>query len=58
MANMTSAKEVAKTMADDATHHFNKEVDCSRVYVTENPLLAVGYAVAAGFLLGLFISRR
>lgn len=58
MAKMVSAKEVAKNVAADARKHFNDGVDCSRGYVKEHPLEAVGYAAAIGFLLGLLISRR
>jgi ElaB/YqjD/DUF883 family membrane-anchored ribosome-binding protein len=58
ITKMASAKEVAKIMAADARKHFNEGVDCSRGYVKENPLQAVGYAAAIGFLLGLLISRR
>lgn len=58
MTKMASAKEVAKIVAADARRHFNEGVDCSRGYVKEHPLQAVGYAAAIGFLLGLLISRR
>lgn len=58
MAKMVSAKEVAKIVAADARKHFNDGVDCSRGYVKEHPLQAVGYAAAIGFLLGLLVSRR
>lgn len=58
MAKMASAKEVAKIVAADARKHFNERVDCSRGYVKEHPLQAVGYAAAIGFLLGLLVSRR
>ncbi len=58
MSKMASAKEVAKIVAADARKHFNDGVDSSRGYVKENPLQAVGYAAAIGFLLGLLISRR
>jgi ElaB/YqjD/DUF883 family membrane-anchored ribosome-binding protein len=58
MTKMASAKEVAKIVAADARKHFNEGVDCSRGYVKDNPLQAVGYAAAIGFLLGLLISRR
>lgn len=58
MERMASAKAVAKIVAADARKHFNDGVDCSRGYVKENPLQAVGYAAAFGFLLGLLVSRR
>lgn len=58
MAKMASTKELAKNMAAEAREHFNDGVDCSREYVKENPLQAVGYAAAIGFLLGLLVSRR
>jgi len=58
MAKMVSAKVVAKNVAADARKHFNDGVDCSRGYVKEHPLEAVGYAAALGFLLGLLVSRR
>ena len=58
MEKMASAKVVAKIVAADARKHFNDGVDCSRGYVKEHPLQAVGYAAAIGFLLGLLVSRR
>ena len=58
MAKVASAKEAAQTVAADARKHFNEGVDCSRGYVKEHPLQAVGYATAIGFLLGLLVSRR
>jgi len=58
IAKMASVKEVAKIVAADARKHFNEGVDCSRGYVKEHPLQAVGYAAAIGFLLGLLVARR
>jgi ElaB/YqjD/DUF883 family membrane-anchored ribosome-binding protein len=58
MEKVAYVKEVAQSAADDARKHFNEGVDCSRGYVKEHPLQAVGYATAIGFLLGLLVSRR
>jgi ElaB/YqjD/DUF883 family membrane-anchored ribosome-binding protein len=58
MDKVASTREAAQDMAEDAREQFDHGVECSRDYVKERPLQAVGYAAAAGFLLGLLLARR
>ena len=58
MAKIASTKDAASDLADDAREQFDHGIECSKDYVKERPLQSVGYAAAAGFLLGVLITRR
>ena len=58
MAKIASTKDAASDLADDTREQFDHGIECSKDYVKERPLQSVGYAAAAGFLLGVLITRR
>jgi ElaB/YqjD/DUF883 family membrane-anchored ribosome-binding protein len=58
MQKFAATRDTAQDMAEDAREQFDHGVECSRDYVKERPLQAVGYAAVAGFLLGLLLARR
>jgi ElaB/YqjD/DUF883 family membrane-anchored ribosome-binding protein len=57
MEKIAAAKESARNIADNARDQFQHGVECTREYVKERPLEAVGYAAAVGFLVGLLTRR-
>jgi ElaB/YqjD/DUF883 family membrane-anchored ribosome-binding protein len=58
MQKIAETRESAKNIAGNAREQFQHGVECSKEYVKERPLESVGYAAAAGFLLGLLMTRR
>lgn len=57
MQKVGAARESARNIAGNAREQFQHGVECSREYVKERPLEAVGYAAAFGFLIGLLTRR-
>jgi ElaB/YqjD/DUF883 family membrane-anchored ribosome-binding protein len=58
MAKIASTKEAATDLAHDAREQFDYGVECSKECIREHPLQSVGYAAAAGFIIGLLLTRR
>lgn len=57
MERIAAAKESARNIADNTREQLHHGVECTRDYVKERPLESVGYAAAAGFLVGLLTRR-
>lgn len=58
MEKFASTKEAATDLAHDAREQFDYGVECSKECIREHPLQSVGYAAAAGFIIGLLLTRR
>lgn len=56
--SLSAARERLAEMKDSALDQARELVDTGEEYVQENPWKAVGFAAAAGVLIGLLIRRR
>lgn len=52
------AKERMSELQDDVVRRTREAAESADSYVRENPWQAVGFAAAAGLVIGLMISRR
>lgn len=55
ITRFSSVRHAAKGVAAQAGQQFNQRVDATTTYVKDKPMQAVGYAAAAGLLLGLLL---
>lgn len=58
MAKIAPTREAAQDLAHGAREQFDYGVECTKECVREHPLESIGYAAAAGFIIGLLMSRR
>jgi ElaB/YqjD/DUF883 family membrane-anchored ribosome-binding protein len=58
MNRIASTREAAQDMAHDAREQFDYGMERTKECVREHPLESIGYAAAAGLLIGLLMSRR
>jgi ElaB/YqjD/DUF883 family membrane-anchored ribosome-binding protein len=58
MGKIASTREAAHDLAYDAREQFDYGVERTKECVREHPLESIGYAAAAGLIIGLLMSRR
>jgi ElaB/YqjD/DUF883 family membrane-anchored ribosome-binding protein len=58
LEKIAATKESARNIADNTREQFGHAVECTKECIKDRPLQSVGYAAAAGFLVGLLMTRR